>query len=148
MDILLVPHYIFEYLVTCWSLSCLFDRNYCEFSFGGRGWGSFFFVVSWNVKWQVTQLDLHRQFHGLGAGVIEEVRIQREKGFGFVRYSNHSEAALAIQIGNGQILCGKPIKVELNYLRSFSLKWKAYFFKIFFGFDLSSIRFFWIFETT
>ncbi|RRT69694.1 hypothetical protein B296_00033592, partial [Ensete ventricosum] len=69
----------------------------------------------------VTQLDLHRHFHGLGAGVIEEVRIQREKGFGFVRYSNHSEAALAIQIGNGQILCGKPIKVQLNYLCSFTL---------------------------
>ncbi|CAL9067627.1 unnamed protein product [Musa banksii] len=63
-----------------------------------------------NLAHEVTQLDLHRQFHGLGAGVIEEVRIQREKGFGFVRYSNHSEAALAIQIGNGQILCGKPIK--------------------------------------
>ncbi|THU55609.1 hypothetical protein C4D60_Mb11t08380 [Musa balbisiana] len=58
----------------------------------------------------VTQLDLHRHFHSLGAGVIEEVRIQRDKGFGFVRYSNHSEAALAIQMGNGRILCGKPIK--------------------------------------
>lgn len=60
---------------------------------------------------QVTQLDLHRQFHGLGAGVIEEVRVQRDKGFGFVRYSTHAEAALAIQMGNARILCGKPIKV-------------------------------------
>ncbi|XP_064954086.1 oligouridylate-binding protein 1-like isoform X2 [Musa acuminata AAA Group] len=59
---------------------------------------------------QVTQLDLHRHFHTLGAGVIEEVRVQRDKGFGFVRYSNHSEAALAIQVGNGRMLCGKPIK--------------------------------------
>ncbi|XP_072978652.1 oligouridylate-binding protein 1B-like [Typha angustifolia] len=63
-----------------------------------------------NLAHEVTQLDLHRHFHALGAGVIEEVRIQRDKGFGFVRYSNHSEAALAIQIGNGRILCGKPIK--------------------------------------
>ncbi|KAF5931725.1 hypothetical protein HYC85_027896 [Camellia sinensis] len=59
----------------------------------------------------VTQLDLHRHFHTLGAGVIEEVRIQRDKGFGFVRYSTHAEAALAIQMGNTQsILYGKQIK--------------------------------------
>ncbi|PSS18121.1 Oligouridylate-binding protein like [Actinidia chinensis var. chinensis] len=59
----------------------------------------------------VTQLDLHRHFHALGAGVIEDVRIQRDKGFGFVRYSSHNEAALAIQMGNTQsLLCGKLIK--------------------------------------
>ncbi|KAF7843623.1 oligouridylate-binding protein 1B-like [Senna tora] len=59
----------------------------------------------------VTQLDLHRHFHALGAGVIEEVRVQRDKGFGFVRYSTHAEAALAIQMGNTHsILCGKQIK--------------------------------------
>ncbi|KAJ4839590.1 Oligouridylate-binding protein 1B [Turnera subulata] len=59
----------------------------------------------------VTQLDLHRHFHSLGAGVIEEVRVQRDKGFGFVRYSTHAEAALAIQMGNTQsVLCGKQIK--------------------------------------
>lgn len=60
---------------------------------------------------QVRQADLHRYFHALGAGVIEEVRVQRDKGFGFVRYSSHAEAALAIQLGNARILCGKPIKV-------------------------------------
>lgn len=65
-----------------------------------------------NLAPEVTQLDLHRFFHALGAGPIEEVRIQRDKGFGFVRYSNHSEAAMAIQIGNARILCGKPIKVN------------------------------------
>ncbi|KAG0503654.1 hypothetical protein HPP92_003726 [Vanilla planifolia] len=63
-----------------------------------------------NLVPEVTQVDLHRLFHSLGAGQIEEVRIQREKGFGFVRYSNHSEAALAIQIGNGRIFGGKQIK--------------------------------------
>nr|GLL35084.1 oligouridylate-binding protein 1B-like [Ipomoea trifida] len=60
---------------------------------------------------QVTQLDLHRHFHTLGAGAIEEVRVQRDKGFGFVRYSSHAEAALAIQMGNSpSLLCGKQIK--------------------------------------
>nr|GMD33706.1 oligouridylate-binding protein 1B [Ipomoea batatas] len=59
----------------------------------------------------VTQLDLHRHFHTLGAGAIEEVRVQRDKGFGFVRYSTHAEAALAIQMGNSpSLLCGKQIK--------------------------------------
>ncbi|KAF5190070.1 Oligouridylate-binding protein [Thalictrum thalictroides] len=63
-----------------------------------------------NLAPEVTQLDLHRLFHLLGAGAIEEVRIQRDKGFGFVRYSTHAEAAMAIQIGNTRMLFGKAIK--------------------------------------
>ncbi|KAK3438645.1 oligouridylate-binding protein 1 isoform X1 [Eucalyptus grandis] len=63
-----------------------------------------------NLAPEVTSADLHRHFHALGAGVIEDVRVQRDKGFGFVRYSSHAEAALAIQMGNARILCGKPIK--------------------------------------
>ncbi|XP_031092759.1 oligouridylate-binding protein 1B-like [Ipomoea triloba] len=64
-----------------------------------------------NLAPEVTQLDLHRHFHTLGAGAIEEVRVQRDKGFGFVRYSTHAEAALAIQMGNSpSLLCGKQIK--------------------------------------
>ncbi|CAM8996901.1 unnamed protein product [Rhodiola kirilowii] len=64
-----------------------------------------------NLAPEVNQIDLHYHFHSLGAGVIEEVRIQRDKGFGFVRYSTHAEAALAIQLGNANsILYGKPIK--------------------------------------
>ncbi|GMH16044.1 hypothetical protein Nepgr_017885 [Nepenthes gracilis] len=64
-----------------------------------------------NLAPEVTQLDLHRHFHALGAGSIEEVRIQRDKGFGFVRYSTHEEAALSIQMGNAQnMLLGKQIK--------------------------------------
>lgn len=70
---------------------------------------------------QATQVDLHRHFHALGAGVIEEVRIQRDKGFGFVRYSTHAEAALAIQVGNTQsFLCGKPIKVRFLLVQKFN----------------------------
>ncbi|KAL9228495.1 hypothetical protein vseg_004072 [Gypsophila vaccaria] len=65
-----------------------------------------------NLGPEVTQLDLHRHFHQLGAGSIEEVRVQRDKGFGFVRYSTHAEAALAIQFGNNPQfgLLGKQIK--------------------------------------
>ncbi|KAL5699771.1 Oligouridylate-binding protein 1B [Ranunculus cassubicifolius] len=63
-----------------------------------------------NLAHEVTQVELHRQFHILGAGVIEEVRIQRDKGFGFVRYTTHEEAALAIQLANGRIVCGKSMK--------------------------------------
>ncbi|PIA43987.1 hypothetical protein AQUCO_01800214v1 [Aquilegia coerulea] len=63
-----------------------------------------------NLAHEVTQAELHRQFYNLGAGVIEEVRIQRDKGFGFVRYYTHEEAALAIQLANGRIVCGKSMK--------------------------------------
>ncbi|XP_031105536.1 oligouridylate-binding protein 1B-like isoform X1 [Ipomoea triloba] len=64
-----------------------------------------------NLAPEVTQLDLHRHLHALGAGVIEEVRVQRDKNFGFVRYNTHAEAALAIQMGNAQsILRGRQIK--------------------------------------
>ncbi|KAF5776826.1 putative RNA recognition motif domain, nucleotide-binding alpha-beta plait domain superfamily [Helianthus annuus] len=64
-----------------------------------------------NLAPEVTQLELHRHFHSFGAGIIEEVRVQPDKGFGFVRYNNHAEAALAIQMGNTQsILYGKQIK--------------------------------------
>ncbi|XP_039017515.1 oligouridylate-binding protein 1B-like [Hibiscus syriacus] len=64
-----------------------------------------------NLAPEVTQLELHRHFHALGAGVIEEVRVQRDKGFGFVRYNTHAGAALAIQMGGTQsFLCGKQIK--------------------------------------
>ncbi|GAB4841958.1 Oligouridylate-binding protein 1B [Ancistrocladus abbreviatus] len=65
-----------------------------------------------NLAPEVTQLDLHRHFYNLGAGSIEEVRVQRDKGFGFVRYSTHAEAALAIQLGNSpnNPLLGKHIK--------------------------------------
>ncbi len=55
---------------------------------------------------------MHRFFHSLGVGSIEEVRVTRDKGFGFVRYSTHEEAALAIQTGNGQLIGGRQIKVR------------------------------------
>lgn len=61
---------------------------------------------------QVTQAELHRQFYSLGAGIMEEVRVQRDKGFGFVRYHSHDEAARAIQMANGRVVFGKSMKVN------------------------------------
>ncbi|XP_062091186.1 oligouridylate-binding protein 1-like [Humulus lupulus] len=63
-----------------------------------------------NLAPEVTSVDLHRHFHALGAGTIEDVRVQRDKGFGFVRFTTHSEAAMAIQLGNARMLYGKTIK--------------------------------------
>ncbi|KAK8448045.1 hypothetical protein SEVIR_8G206700v4 [Setaria viridis] len=59
---------------------------------------------------EASNNDVHLFFHSLGAGLIEEVRVTRDKGFGFVRYSTHEEAALAIQMGNGQLIGGRPIR--------------------------------------
>ncbi|KAM0908062.1 hypothetical protein ACQ4PT_015699 [Festuca glaucescens] len=63
-----------------------------------------------NIGHEVNRDELHRQFYNLGVGAIEEVRVQQEKGFGFVRYSTHGEAALAIQMANGLVVRGKPLK--------------------------------------
>ncbi|KAI5383232.1 hypothetical protein KIW84_070586 [Lathyrus oleraceus] len=63
-----------------------------------------------NLPRDVTQAELHCQFHALGAGVLEEVRVQRDKGFGFVRYNTHEEAALATQMANGRPVRGKTMK--------------------------------------
>lgn len=63
-------------------------------------------------------MDLHRHFYNLDVGAIDEVSIQRDEGFGFVRYSYHYEAALAIQTGKGCLLCGKPIQVRLIFFQS------------------------------
>jgi len=63
-----------------------------------------------NLGHEVNRDELHRHFYNLGVGAIEEVRVQQEKGFGFIRYSTHGEAALAIQMANGLVVRGKPIK--------------------------------------
>lgn len=63
-----------------------------------------------NLSHEVTQAELHCHFHALGAGTIEEVRTQMGKGFGFVRYHTHEEAAQAIQMANGMIVRGRTMK--------------------------------------
>ncbi|KAG2558819.1 hypothetical protein PVAP13_8NG339000 [Panicum virgatum] len=62
------------------------------------------------IPHEATNNDVHLFFHSLGVGSIEEVRVTRDKCFGFVRYSTHEEAALAIQMGNGQLIGGRPIR--------------------------------------
>lgn len=71
---------------------------------------------------QVNRDELHRHFYALGVGAIEEIRVQQDKGFGFVRYSTHGEAALAIQMGNGLVVRGKPIKVRSKALNASCLR--------------------------
>lgn len=63
-----------------------------------------------NLSHEVTQAELHCHFHALGTGTIEEVRTQMGKGFGFVRYHTHEEAAQAIQMANGMIVRGRTMK--------------------------------------
>lgn len=48
--------------------------------------------------------------------------MQRDKGFGFVRYNTHEEAAMAIQMANGRIIHGKSMKVIV-----FSFLWSHSF---------------------
>ncbi|KAK6126721.1 hypothetical protein DH2020_039536 [Rehmannia glutinosa] len=62
-----------------------------------------------NLAPEVTSVELHHHFHALGVGTIEDVRIQRDKGFGFIRYSSHAEAA-RYPDGKCPIVFGKPIK--------------------------------------
>ncbi|MCO5564256.1 hypothetical protein L7F22_017914 [Adiantum nelumboides] len=61
---------------------------------------------------QVSQEELHAFFTGLGVGVIEDVCMARKRGFGFVRFSTHEEAALAIQAVDGQILRDRVVKCD------------------------------------
>lgn len=63
-----------------------------------------------NLAHEVSQAELHRNFYALGVGTIEDVRVQKDKGFGFVRYRTHDEAATAIQMANGRVICGKSVK--------------------------------------
>lgn len=55
------------------------------------------------------------------------MRVQRDKGFGFVRYNTHEEAATAIQMANGKILHGKPLKVRESLLAVTSAFYAAHF---------------------
>ncbi|GKE08803.1 oligouridylate-binding protein 1-like protein, partial [Tanacetum coccineum] len=41
----------------------------------------------------VTSVHLHCHFHALGVGVIQDARIQPDKGFGFIIYTSHVESA-------------------------------------------------------
>ncbi|KAI5071160.1 hypothetical protein GOP47_0013411 [Adiantum capillus-veneris] len=65
-----------------------------------------------NLARKASQEELQEMFNGLGVGSIEDVQIARDKGYGFVRYSTHEEAALAIQAADGLIICEKRVKCD------------------------------------
>ena len=110
-----IPH---EVILFQWNVCCLswlyIDFSICSYKCP---------PISW-LRHQATNNDVHLFFHSLGVGSIEEVRVTRDKCFGFVRYSTHEEAALAIQMGNGQLIGGRPIRVYLvwTFQASFLLK--------------------------
>ena len=81
---------------------------------------------------QVTPVDLHRHLYLLGVGTIEDVRVQRDKGFGFARYNAHVEAALAIQMGNARtvLFCFSGFssqKTDLNRTGILEIQWDLSF---------------------
>jgi len=43
-------------------------------------------------------------------GTIEEIKMQTDKGFGFVRYTQHDSAARAIVAINGRMICSKAVR--------------------------------------
>lgn len=49
-------------------------------------------------------------FHGFGH--IEEVRIQKEKGFGFVKFQTHDQATRSIITVNGTNIVGRVVRVS------------------------------------
>ena len=47
-------------------------------------------------------------------GVVEELRLQKDKGFCFVKYASHEQAARAILNCNGKVIGTKAVKVRLS----------------------------------
>jgi len=61
-----------------------------------------------NLAPDVSEELLSTIFHTYGP--IEEVRIQREKGFGFVKFQNHDQATRAIISVNGTMVGSRPVR--------------------------------------
>mmetsp|Transcript_24153 Transcript_24153/g.75801 ORF Transcript_24153/g.75801 Transcript_24153/m.75801 type:complete len:272 (+) Transcript_24153:962-1777(+) len=61
-----------------------------------------------NLSPTVTEGELRGRFEPVGP--VLEVRLQRDKGFGFVIYHRHSDAVRAIVELSGQLLGGKAVK--------------------------------------
>ena len=61
-----------------------------------------------NLAPEATEESLRQIFHSYGT--IEEVRIQKDKSFGFVRYQTHDQATRAIISASGTVLCNRTIK--------------------------------------
>lgn len=63
-----------------------------------------------NLAPDVNEAMLQQAFSEFG--LVEEIRIQREKGFAFVRFNSHDSAARAIAYLNGRIMGSRPIRVS------------------------------------
>lgn len=62
-----------------------------------------------NLGPDATEELLGSCFHNFGT--IEEVRIQKDKGFGFVKFQNHDQATRAIIAMNGTVVGNRPVRV-------------------------------------
>lgn len=71
-----------------------------------------------NLGPEITEEALGTCFQGFG--VIEEVRIQKDKGFGFVKFQNHDQATRAIFTVNGTILGSRPVRCSWGKERAHS----------------------------
>lgn len=80
-------------------------------------------------------------FHGFGP--IDEVRIQKEKGFGFVKFQNHDQATRAIITVNGTTIAGRAVRVS-----KFTKYSVGYFLKICVVVFLGKRTIFWSWNTS
>jgi RNA recognition motif-containing protein len=61
-----------------------------------------------NLGSDVSDSMLQQAFQDFGT--IEEIRVQREKGFAFIRFNTHDAATRAIAFVNGRQIGSKPVK--------------------------------------
>jgi len=59
-----------------------------------------------------TNQDLHPLFTNFGN--IVEIRYQQDRGYAFIKYGTHDEAATAILNLNGYVLNGRPLKCSVS----------------------------------
>jgi len=69
-----------------------------------------------NLPPDIQDQTLRERFSEFGS--IEEIRIQKDKGFAFVRYQTHESAAHAISTVNGTTLAGRVVKCSWGRDRS------------------------------
>jgi len=69
-----------------------------------------------NLTPDVTEALLHSMFDDFGQ--IEEIRMQKEKGFAFIKYKGHEEAARAIASVHGRFIGPKVVKCAWGKERS------------------------------
>lgn len=62
-----------------------------------------------NIPQTVSRQEILHMFNTFGYPV--EVKLQSDRGFGFVTMDSHEAAARAIQAMNGKLIYGRPIKV-------------------------------------